>query len=294
VRQAPCYPAALYCLLCALDRLCHYFRAVILATILAVTLFALYNASAWVMLRSAGNPRLTPLAWALVLATIFGHTDAIVRMMRIDGPFSIGLLEALSLLAWTLAVLACLLCIERQNRVLGAILLACAAFGAAATGSGRTFAEENPPGWELTAHILLSMGATALLFAAAVTAILLVFLDRRLRTRRIARLPTFLPPLDALERVMFRLIAAGFILLTLALLTGFVFVTNLFEQHLIHKTVFSLAAWVLFGLLLFGRTRYGWRGRAAVGCTLSGFGTLAVAYFGDKFVLETLLGRHWG
>ncbi len=270
--------------------LCHYFRAVILA----ITLFLLYTASAWVMLRSASNARLSPIAWALALAAIVAHTDAIVRMMRIDGPVSIGLLEALSMLAWTLAVLACFICIERQNRVLGAILLASAAVGAAATGSGRTYAEENVPGWELTAHILLSMGAAALLFAAAVTALLLVFLDRRLRSRRLADLPSVLPPLDALERVMFRLIGAGFVLLTLALLTGFVFVTNLFEQHLIHKTVLSLIAWVLFGILLIGRTRYGWRGRGAVRWTLSGFGVLTLAYFGSKFVLETVLGRHWG
>src|SRR5579863_9400783 len=223
------------------------------------------------MLRSASKPRLSPIAWALTLAAIFAHSDAIVRMIRIEGPVSIGLLEALSLLAWTLAVLACFICIERQYRLLGAILLASAAFGAAVTGLGRTYAEENGPGWDLTAHILLSMGAAALLFAAAVTALLLVFLDRRLRARRLADLPRVLPPLDALERVMFRLIGAGFALLTLALLTGFVFVTNLFTQHLMHKTLLSLGAWVLFGILLVGRTRYGWRGRPAVRWTLSGF-----------------------
>jgi len=274
--------------------LCHYFRVVILA----ITLYLLYTAGAWVMLRSASNARITPLAWALTFAAIFAHTDSIVRMMRIHGPVSIGLLEALSLLAWTLAVLACFICIERQNRVLGAILLASAAFGAAfgaaATDSARTYAEENVAGWDLTAHILLSMGAAALLFAAAVTAGLLVFLDRRLRTRRLAHLPNVLPPLDALEKVMFRLIAAGFALLTLALLTGFVFVTNLFAQHLIHKTVLSIIAWVLFGTLLIGRTRYGWRGRSAVRWTLSGFAFLALAYFGSKFALEIVFGRHWG
>ncbi len=277
-------------LLGALRRLCHYFGAVILA----ITLFLLYTASAWVMLRSASDGRLTPVAWILVVIAVVGHTDAIVHAMRLDGPFSIGLLEAVSLLAWTLGVLACFFCVERRNRVLGAILLGCAAFGAAATGSGRTYPVENVPGWDLTAHILLSMGAAALLFAAAVTAGLLVFLDRRLRTRRLADLPSVLPPLDALERVMFRLIGAGFALLTLALLSGFVFVTNLFAQNLIQKTVLSLIAWVLFGILLVGRIRYGWRGRSAVGWTLSGFGVLTLAYFGSKFVLETLLGRHWG
>jgi ABC-type uncharacterized transport system permease subunit len=262
--------------------------------ILAISIFALYAASAWVMLRSVNKPRLEPIAWIMSLAAIVAHSDSIVRTMRINGPFSIGLLEAISLLAWTLAVLACLICIERQNRVLGAILLASAACGAVVTGAGHTYAEATAPGWELTAHILLSMGAAALLFAAAVTAMLLVFLDRRLRTRRIADLPSVLPPLDALEKVMFRLIGAGFVLLTLSLFTGFVFVTNLFTQHLIHKTVLSLIAWMIFGVLLIGRVRFGWRGSSAVRWTLSGFGVLALAYFGSKFVLEDVLGRHWG
>jgi ABC-type uncharacterized transport system permease subunit len=262
--------------------------------ILAITLLVLYAASAWVMLRSVNKPRLEPIAWTLVLLAIIGHSDAIVHMMRLNGPFSIGLLEAISLLAWTLAVLACLISIERQNRVLGAILFASAALGAAVTGTGHNYAEATAPGWELTAHILLSMGAAALLFAAAVTALLLVFLDRRLRTRRIADLPSVLPPLDALEKVMFRLIGAGFALLTLSLLTGFVFVTNLFAQRLLQKTVLSLIAWLLFGVLLIGRIRFGWRGRSAVRWTLTGFGVLAAAYFGSKFVLEYVYGQHWG
>jgi ABC-type uncharacterized transport system permease subunit len=264
------------------------------AVLLRIVLFALYSSSAWVMLRSVSNPRLASLGWVLALGALGAHTEGIVHVMRFLGPYSIGLLEAISMLAWTLAVVACIIAIEKQNRAIGAILLGVAAFGAAVTGAGRTFTEENAPGWELTAHILLSMAAAALLLAAAVSALILVFLDRKLRARRIADLPTVLPPLDSVEKVMFRLIGAGFTLLTLALLTGFVFVTNLRTQHLEHKTILSCVAWVLFGVLLVGRTRYGWRGRAAVRWTLSGFGFLILAYFGSKFVLETVLGRHWG
>ena len=124
----------------------------------------------------------------------------------------------MSLLGWTLAVLACLISIDKQNRVLGAILMLSAAVGAAMHRRRHAATPKPRRGWELTAHILLSMGAAALLFAAAVTALLLVFLDRRLRIRRIADLPSALPPLDALEKIMFRLVAAGFGLLTLALL----------------------------------------------------------------------------
>jgi ABC-type uncharacterized transport system permease subunit len=260
----------------------------------AISLFVLYAAGAWLMLRSVSKPRSGPFAWVVILVAVIGHTDTIMRSMRMNGPFTIGVLEAVSLLGWTLAVLACVISIDRQNRVLGALLLASAAVGAAMTGAGRSYAEATTAGWELTAHILLSMGAAALLFAAAVTALLLVFLDRRLRTRRISDLPSALPPLDALEKVMFRLIAAGFGLLTLALFTGFVFVTNLFTQNLVQKTLLSLIAWLLFGVLLIGRMRFGWRGRFAIQWTLSGFGILAVAYFGVKFVLEYLYGRHWG
>jgi ABC-type uncharacterized transport system permease subunit len=265
--------------------------------ILAITLFVLYAASAWAMLRTVKQPRLEPVAWILSLVAIIGHSDVIMLMMRLNGRFSIGLLEATSLLGWTLAVLACLISIDKHNRVLGATLMASAAVGAALGtglgGVGRSYAEATA-GWELTAHILLSMAAAALLFAAAVTGILLVILDRRLRTRRIADLSSALPPLDALEKLMFRLIAAGFGFLTMALLTGFVFVTNLFTQNLVQKTVLSLIAWLIFGVLLIGRLRFGWRGRSAVRWTLSGFGILAVAYFGVKFVLEYLFGRHWG
>jgi ABC-type uncharacterized transport system permease subunit len=266
--------------------------------ILATILFLLYAASAWAMLRSVKQPRLEPVAWILILVAIIGHSDAIMLMMRLNGRFSIGLLEATSLLGWTLAALACLISIDKHNRVLGAILMLSAAVGsavgAAAVSAGLTGSYTETAGWELTAHILLSMAAAALLFAAAVTAILLVFLDRRLRTRRVADLSGGLPPLDALEKVMFRLVAAGFCLLTLALITGFVFVTNLFTQNLVQKTVLSLIAWLIFAVLLIGRLRFGWRGKSAVRWTLSGFAILAVAYFGVKFVLEYLFGRHWG
>ena len=263
------------------------------AVIFRIVLFALYAAGAWLMLRSISNSRLGAFAWVVTFGAIAAHTEAIARLMYYLGPYSIGLLEAVSMLAWTLAVVACFISAEPRNRVIGAILLGLAALGASLTGVGHTFTEDAAPGWELTAHILLSMAAAALLLAAAVTALVLVFLDRRLRMRRVAHL-SLLPPLDALEKVMFRLIGAGFVILTLALLTGFVFVTNLRAQHLEHKTILSCIAWVLFGVLLVGRVRYGWRGRPAVLWTLSGFGFLVLSYFGSKFVLEYLLGRHWG
>jgi ABC-type uncharacterized transport system permease subunit len=82
-------------------------------------------------------------------------------------------------------------------------------------------------------------------------------------------------------------------LLTVSLLSGLVFVDDLFSQHLVHKTTLSIMAWLAFGLLLWGRWRYGWRGRSAVRLTLAGIVLLLLAYFGSKLVLEIILERSW-
>ena len=102
-----------------------------------------------------------------------------------------------------------------------------------------------------------------------------------------------LPPLLTLETLLFRMIGAAFVFLTLTLLTGIAFSETLFGRALRfdHKTVFAVLSWLVFGLLLAGRWRYGWRGRTALRWTLTGFVMLLLAYVGSRFVLEVLLGR---
>ncbi len=118
--------------------------------------------------------------------------------------------------------------------------------------------------------------------------------DSALRSGRTVGWLATLPPVESLERALFSVIAIGTAALTVAILAGLLFVTDLFAQHLIHKTVLALVAWAIFACLLFGRWRFGWRGRKAARYTIAGFVVLALAYFGSKFVLEILLGRHWG
>jgi ABC-type uncharacterized transport system permease subunit len=133
--------------------------------------------------------------------------------------------------------------------------------------------------------------AFSVLSIAAAMAILLAIQERALRHRHITPWLTALPPLTLTESLLFRLIGAGFVLLTVALLTGILFVSNLFGQHLVHKTVLSIIAWLVFGALLYGRWRHGWRGRSAVNLTLIGMSVLVLAFFGSKFVLEVVLHR---
>jgi ABC-type uncharacterized transport system permease subunit len=68
----------------------------------------------------------------------------------------------------------------------------------------------------------------------------------------------------------------------------------MFAQHLVHKTVLSVVAWLVFGGLLLGRRFWGWRGRKAIAWTLSGFAILILAYFGSKLVLELILHKQAG
>jgi ABC-type uncharacterized transport system permease subunit len=96
-----------------------------------------------------------------------------------------------------------------------------------------------------------------------------------------------------METLLFRIITAGFVLLTLTLVSGIVFSEELFGKAMRfnHKTVFGILSWLIFAALLGGRLRYGWRGRIAVRWTLAGFLMLVLAYVGSKFVLEVVLGR---
>jgi len=98
-----------------------------------------------------------------------------------------------------------------------------------------------------------------------------------------------LPPLKTMETLLFDAIIIGFICLSLSLVSGMIFLENMFAQHLAHKTILSILAWLVFAILLAGRWLAGWRGRTAIRWTLGGFISLMLAYFGSKFVLEVIL-----
>jgi ABC-type uncharacterized transport system permease subunit len=112
-------------------------------------------------------------------------------------------------------------------------------------------------------------------------------------TARDWRSEAAMPPLLTLERFLFRLVVLGYALLTLTMLSGIVFSEELFGKPLTwtHKVVFSVLGWLVFGALLVGRYRYGWRGKVALRWILVGSVLLLLAYIGSKFVLEAILHR---
>ena len=112
-----------------------------------------------------------------------------------------------------------------------------------------------------------------------------------LKKRHTRGIVQVLPALTSMERALFELIWAGMILLSVSILSGMIYLDNLFAQHLAHKTVLSFGAWVIFAVLLFGHHVLGWRGQRAARWTLGGCLVLALAFFGTKFALQVVFSH---
>ena len=226
------------------------------------------------------------LAAAWMLAALrYGHVEPVPGRKAIPA-ITVGLLG--------LALAGVVAASIPRLRGLGAVLLPVGALGALVSGLGDFDHVLEGLGWEMKAHIAISVVAYTLLSVGALIAVLVYVQDRALRQRSAAGWLAVLPPLVTMEQVLFTTIHAGVILLTLSVFSGLIFVDNVFAQHLVHKTVLSIVALAVLGVLLVGRWRLGWRGRKAIHWTLAGYGLLLLAYFGSRFILEVVLQRQWG
>jgi ABC-type uncharacterized transport system permease subunit len=142
-------------------------------------------------------------------------------------------------------------------------------------------------------HLVTAMAAYSLFTIAALQASFMALIEKHLHRGSLRGVLAQVPPLLTLEHVLFRMITAGFVLLTLALVTGIFFSEEVFGRAMRfdHKTVFAILSWIIFAGLIFGRRRWGWRGPTALRWILAGFLSLLLAYVGSRFVLEVILGR---
>ncbi len=204
---------------------------------------------------------------------------------------SLSIGNTVSFVGMQLALIALLGTLEPTLRGLcgGLLLLAGLCAGLTDTGAGADAVQQIT--WQIQAHVLISLFAYGLLTAGAIVALYALVQDRRLRTARLSPVNQLFAPLETTETLLFSVTMTGFTTLVLAIVTGLAFVENLFAQHLVHKTVLSMVAWIAFGVLLWGRYRFGWRGRKAIRWTLVGFVVLMLAYFGSKAVIELILQR---
>jgi len=231
-----------------------------------------------------------PIAILGTLAALL-HVLGLAQQLYGDGGLNLGLTYAFSLLSWLVSIQILIASVYHPVQNLGlmmwpisalAVLLAQLFPGQLMLQASETFF--------LQAHVMLSIIAYSLISMGMLQAIVVSVQNRSLHNHHPGGFIRLLPPLAAMESLLFQFLSFGFAFLSLALFSGFLFLDDLFAQHLVHKTVLSIAGWFILAALLFGRWRYGWRGKTAIRWTFSGFAFLMLAYFGSKLVLEIILG----
>ncbi|MGX5723695.1 cytochrome C assembly family protein [Metapseudomonas otitidis] len=240
-------------------------------------------------LRERKTPDKRMLA-VLGLLALISHATALFFQLIAPAGLTLDFFNAASLIAAAVIGLTLLACSRMpvENLLLllyplGALTVLLAIF----VPSGTVQPINEEPG--ILAHILLSILAYGMLTIAVFQSLLLLLQDHQLKHKHPSGLIRNFPALQTMESLLFGFLWAGWGLLSLSLISGWLFVENLFAQHLAHKTILSCFAWVVFAVLLWGRHQLGWRGHKAIRWTLAGFCLLMLAYFGSKLVREFIL-----
>lgn len=267
----------------------------LITSLMYAALAAYFWRTLWLVpAEGAPRTRAASLERVIVLAPLIVHAALIYVSVFAGAGVRLGVANAVSIIVWLTVLIYWLGNLFYDIEGLQGMVMPVAAIGAFLPV---LFPEVRAlPNTELATfkvHLLISMLAYSLFTIAALHVLLMALIERRLHGAHLPLALQKLPPLLTMETLLFRIIAAGFVLLTLTLATGLVFSEEVFGKALRfeHKTVFGILSWLIFAALLGGRQFYGWRGRVAVRWTLAGFLVLVLAYIGSKFVLEVILGR---
>ena len=266
-------------------------------SVFAALAAVVYLAAAALIARHLAHPRAErpardTVACVAVFCGVVLHAAAIWPGLMLQGGPSPDLPATISIAGLAMAAVFGIALLWRIDHVVGALVLPLAAIAPLVP---IVWSRQTIPSGAASshAHAAISILTYAVLSLAALQALILAYQEYRIRTKRPGGALRTLAALDTQERWLFRLVGVGFFLLSLSLASGFMFVQDMFAQHLAHKTVLSCIAWAIFGALLWGRWRHGWRGQTAVRWCVGGFAVLVLGYFGSRWILEVLLERRW-
>ena len=254
----------------------------------------LYLGGTWLQVQALGrNAQVAPWGLrALVAPALILHAIAVYGIMNLPDGINLSLASVSSLTALIVLAMVAATGIARPVHSLFVLLFPLSALALLASlflQRGQTSVEGMND--SLAIHVLVSILAYSILMMAALQSILVGITERNIRTKSHILVLRILPPLETMEHLLFVMLWVGFAGLTVAIGSGFLYLDDMFAQHVVHHTVLSSASWVVYVVLLAGHQAFGWRGTAAVRWTLSAFALLLLGYFGSKFVLEVLLGR---
>lgn len=230
--------------------------------------------------------------WILTTCALTFHGGGIFGLSAAHTGVQMGFFLVSSLIFWVINLIVLISNLKKALHNLFILLFPLSALAVGASLLGRASEAQLTMSYELASHVVLSILAYSLLTIATLQALLLAYQNHQLKQKHSMGSVRFLPPLQTMEALLFELLWAGELVLTLSILSGIWFLEDIFAQHLAHKTAFSIAAWVIYALLLWGRHHFGWRGYTAIRWTLGGFALLMLAYFGSKLVLEFILARN--
>lgn len=260
----------------------------IITTLIAGACYLLATWMQWQHVRGRAQAS-RPTVLLLALGGFIAHGVSVYHTLHHADGIDLGFFSISSLIGWLITALVIGSSLRQRIDNLFIGVLPFATLSVAAAGLLPSAGVYKPYESGLIVHILLSILAYSIFSLAAVQAILLLMQQRALKQHHTLGLVSSLPPLQVMERLLFEMLWVGFTLLSVALISGWLFVDNLFAQHLVHKTLLSLLAWIIFAILLAGRQLMGWRGMVAIRWTLGGFALLMLGFYGSKLVMEFLL-----
>jgi len=258
-----------------------------LLAILIYTAAAIYFGSQFVRQKSFKPSQLIGVA----VIGLIAHGIGVYGISVTGNSFNFSIFSTFSLIFWVVNSIVLISSLRKELHNLFLLLFPLSAISILISISLTNPEWQHPLSYSIAAHVIPSLLAYSLLTIASLQALILAYQNHALKNKSRLANARLLPPLQTMESLLFELLWVGEILLTLAILSGFYFLEDMFAQHLVHKTVFALSAWFIYALLLWGRHQMGWRGTKAIRWALAGFVCLMLAYFGSKLVLEIILNR---
>lgn len=242
----------------------------------------------WLLMMSsrAAKP-LQILVWIFWLSAIILHSYQLSPILKESYSVNLSIDYALILVAFIISITLYISSILGNTQFLGIIILPIVSFIFLLSF------ENNPVNVSLNnyifIHVILSLISYSILGLSAAQSLIVKLQEKKLQANKPLGIITKLPSLDSMDRLLFKILVLGVLFLSASLISGLIFIEDLFAQHLAHKTILSILAWFIFILLILGRKIYGWRGRNAANINLIGFFFLFLSYFGTKTVLELIL-----
>jgi len=231
--------------------------------------------------------------WILFTAFTLHTAFYLAQMIRSQALSVINFPEALSFFAWILCGIYLILQLKTKTRVLGAFISPVAflfMIGASARIEGPVFMPEALKGGLVTLHVTLSIAGEALFALASGAGAMYLIQNRLIKRKSIGGFSRLLPSLKDLDHINHLCLLWGFPLLTLGVLIGSVWARTVWGSHWQWdpKQIWTLAAWLLYALLLHQRLAIGWKGHRVALFSVLAFLILLAGFLLEKAFFDTL------